>query len=125
MQTSNVQLKLSRLSLPVRDVELMAAFYRDVLGFEQIHTDEPGTICVNIGGIALCLHSGRAEMRDDEVPGPTLVFFSPDVAQLRDELIEQGVHLGKLKSFGSITSCDGSDPEGNPFRISNQPTVTV
>ncbi|HWB53181.1 MAG TPA: VOC family protein [Tepidisphaeraceae bacterium] len=119
MPTSETGLKFARLVLPVRDLELMAAFYRDVIGFSQMDAASSTELCFDAGGLMLCLRTAAAPMRDDQAVGPVLVFNTADVAQLRDQLIEQGVRMGKLKSFGSMVECDGRDPEGNIFRVAN------
>jgi hypothetical protein len=101
-------------------VELMAAFYRDVIGFSQVEATPPTDVCFDANGLLLCLRAAAAPMRDDQAVGPILIFNTPDVSLLREQLCEQGVHMGRIKSFGSLIECDGRDPEENVFRLSNQ-----
>ena len=49
-----------------------------------------------------------------------IVFYTDDVAALREDLLLLGVKVGRIKSFGDLHSCDASDPEGNTFQISNR-----
>lgn len=39
---------------------------------------------------------------------------------LREELIAKGVKMYEPMIFGDLVLCDGDDPEGNPFQISNR-----
>ena len=39
----------------------------------------------------------------------------------RETLIARGAKLGKLMSGSGLTRCEGKDPDGNPFSISNRP----
>jgi len=98
----------------------MSVFYETVLGLEPVGAGDTASRCFDIGGVVLCLQTGSMTMRDDQSPGPRMVFYVQDVPQMREQLSEQGVRLGKMHSFGQIVSCDGVDPEGNPFRLSNQ-----
>lgn len=120
MPDQETQLKFARIMFPVHDLEMMAAFYHDVLGFPIVETPDPSKACFDLGGVLLCLHAAATPMRDDDYIGPVLIFTAPDVSLLREQLIEQGVRMGKLKSFGALTECDGRDPEGNLFRLTNQ-----
>ena len=120
MPDQETQLKFARIMFPVQDLEMMSAFYRDVLGFSVTDSTDPAKACFDLGGVSLCLHATKTPMRDDDYIGPVLIFAVPDVALLREQLIEQGVRMGKLKSFGALAECDGRDPEGNLFRLTNQ-----
>ncbi|HEY1686806.1 MAG TPA: VOC family protein [Tepidisphaeraceae bacterium] len=121
MNASDTHLKFACVLLPVRDLEMMTAFYRDVLGFPQLESDDPATVPFDIGIAKLCLHQAKAPMRDDDdTIGATMLFHVADVSTMREQLLEQGVRMAKLKSFGSRAECDGRDPEGNLFRLTNQ-----
>ena len=120
MPAQETQLKISCLLLPVRDLEMMSAFYADVLGFTRIESSDSENVSFDLGTIRLCLHHAAAPMRDDTSVGLILLFTVSDVATMRDQLAEQGVHMGKIKSFGAHTECDGRDPEGNLFRLTSQ-----
>ena len=49
-----------------------------------------------------------------------IVFFASDVEEARDRLIARGAKLGPVKASGDLRLCDGRDPEGNVFQISNR-----
>lgn len=103
-------MKLARVILFARNMAAMTAFYREVLGL-PVKVQEEGW--VEFDGLAL--HHGSPK------PGSTkLAFGSKDVAKTREELIARGAVMGKVKDFGSLVLCDGKDPEGNLFQISNR-----
>lgn len=120
MPAQETQLKFSCVLLPVRDLEMMTAFYRDVLDFSEAESADPTRSNFNLGTTTLCLYQANAPMRDDATIGAIMLFRVPDVAAMREQLTERGVHMGKLKTFGAHAECDGRDPEGNLFRLSNQ-----
>ncbi len=94
----------------------MAAFYRSVLGLEQT-ADESGWKEFDAGAIAIALHNGTSEVGRRP---PKMVFYSDDVAATRDALIARGAKMGKVKSGSGLDLCEGQDPDGNPFQISNR-----
>lgn len=94
----------------------MAAFYRDVIGLRQI-ADEKGWKEFAAGECNIALHNGSS------VAGkraPKLCFYSDDVAATREMLVKRGAKLGKVKSGKGLDLCEGKDPDGNPFQISNR-----
>ncbi len=66
----------------------------------------------------MALHNGSAEVGKRP---PKLVFYSSDVAGTREVLIKRGAKLGQVKSGAGLDLCEGKDPDGNPFQISNRP----
>jgi hypothetical protein len=71
------------------------------------------------GGCSLALHKGGAARSSDR--GPKVVFGTNDVKKSREILIERGAKMGKVKIFGPLNLCEGKDPEGNRFQLSNRP----
>jgi predicted enzyme related to lactoylglutathione lyase len=104
-----------------RDVPELAAFYRDVLGLKILSDpSDLGWIELDAGSIKLGIHRGTpsGSMRG----APKLVFGTDDVVAVREELVERGAKLGAVKGTSQDTQlCDGRDPEGNAFQISNRP----
>jgi hypothetical protein len=49
-----------------------------------------------------------------------IVFYANDVSKVRSELVAKGAKMGKLRKFGALMLCDGQDPEGHVFQISNR-----
>jgi catechol 2,3-dioxygenase-like lactoylglutathione lyase family enzyme len=108
-------LKLARVILFTAQMEKMTEFYRDLMGLKLI-TDEKGWREFDAGGVILALHSGSSS---PGTKGPKLVFHAKDVEALRTTLVGRGVKLGKVK-LGEFHLCDGRDPDGNPFQLSNR-----
>ena len=114
-----MQLKINRLILFVQDLATVAAFYREVIGLPVKGTqDQPGWLELDAGACTLALHSGGAPNQARRAP--KIVFAASDVEAVRAELIKRGARLGPVKAFGQIQLCDGQDPEGNLFQISNR-----
>ncbi len=115
-----MKLSMRRIILYVRDVPALAAFYRDVIGLPVLgDPDDSGWVELDAGGIRLALHNGGAPREWKNAP--RLVFAADDVAAARAMLIGRGASMGSLKIFGALHLCDGKDPEGNIFQISNRP----
>jgi len=49
-----------------------------------------------------------------------IVFYARDVKKLRATLIQRGATMGKVYTYKQLAFCDGKDPEGHVFRISNR-----
>ena len=124
---------LNRIIIFVGNVEKCAAFYHDVFGFKALPSDDPGWIELDTGGCRLAFH--KAHGPKGAIDSPTggaknphkIVFFAEDVAKTRDEIVARGiaagvkVKMGEIKKFGKLAFCDGRDPEGHVFQISNRP----
>jgi catechol 2,3-dioxygenase-like lactoylglutathione lyase family enzyme len=112
--TNSMQIR--RIVMFTNQMEAMTAFYRDVIGLE-LKVDEKGWKDFAAGGINLALHNGTSEVGRR---APKLVFHSDDVAATRDMLMKRGAKMGKVKSGAGLDLCEGADPDGNPFQISNR-----
>jgi catechol 2,3-dioxygenase-like lactoylglutathione lyase family enzyme len=110
-------LSMRRIVLFTRDMPGMIAFYRDVLGLALVK-DEPGWKELDAGGCIIALHNGSSQVGKRP---PKIGFWSADVAAARECLIARGARLGKVMTGGGLTRCEGKDPDGNPYSISNRP----
>lgn len=116
---------LKRVIIFVEDVEKCARFYQDVFGFTVVPSDHPSKEWIELetGGCRLAFHKARG------AGGPTgrpdnphkIVFYAKDVAAVREQIVGRGAVMGKVHTFGSLVLCDGRDPEGHVFQISNRP----
>jgi catechol 2,3-dioxygenase-like lactoylglutathione lyase family enzyme len=106
-------MKLSRIIIFSRDVEKLARWYADVVG---LRIRELSDGWADLGEVAL--HGGGRKRSGD--CGHKLVFAARDVTRARAQLIERGARLGPVRRFGKLHLCDGRDPEGNVFQISNR-----
>jgi len=111
-----MQLTLRRIVLFTPDMPRLTAFYRDVLGL-PLRVDEPGWKEFDAGGCGIALHNGTSAVGKRP---PKLNFWSEDVAATRDALVARGAKLGKIMSRPGLTRCEGKDPDGNHFQISNR-----
>jgi predicted enzyme related to lactoylglutathione lyase len=109
-------LALRRVILFVDDLAKMTDFYEKKLGLTIAGREADFVDFDAGGGCRLALHSGVSN------PGRTKVcFYAADVAKARQELVDRGVKMGKPPApSDSPQLCDGKDPEGNPFQISNR-----
>jgi catechol 2,3-dioxygenase-like lactoylglutathione lyase family enzyme len=126
---------MTRVILYVRDVELLKRFYEayfDVPVVEEI----PGEWAVlKAGEVELALHLvGPQYRRDAPDAGDTsleeadgaasnakLVFtVQSGLPELRERLLAAGVKMRDLKRYAgfAMLMCDGVDPEGNVFQLS-------
>lgn len=115
-----MKLGIKRIIVFVSDMERALAFYRDVLGLALQSQDGDGWAELAAGTCTIGLHSGGTASKSER-QGPKIVFGSDDVASVRKELLARGAPMGPLKKFGALELCDGHDPDGNPFQISNRP----
>jgi len=112
-----MELKLKRIILFSQNVPRLAQFYEHVIGLRVIGT-EPGWVELDAGGCAVAIHKGKSTIGSRP---PKIVFYSPDVAATRAELIERGMTgLGSVKSAGTFQMCDGRDIDGNAVQISSR-----
>jgi len=110
-------LSMRRIVLFTKDMPGMIAFYRDVLGLKLLK-DEPGWKELDANGCIIALHNGTSRVG---ARPPKIGFWASDVAAARAALIERGARLGKMLSGTGLIRCEGKDPDGNPFSISNRP----
>jgi predicted enzyme related to lactoylglutathione lyase len=114
---------LHRVIIFVYDVQACAQFYVRVFGFGAIATDDPSEWQeLETGGCRLAFHKARG------VTGPTgseehphkIVFFASDIAATRERAVAHGAVMGQVRTFGSLTLCDGRDVEGHMFQLSDR-----
>ena len=112
-----MQLEMRRVILFTPDIDIMAKFYRDVIGLELVGSEE-GWREFSAVPCKIALHSGNSSIGSRP---PKLVFYASDVAAARTALIKRGAKgIGKVMSAGSFEMCNGKDPDGNPFQISSR-----
>jgi len=112
-----MKLSMRRIVLFTKDMTQMIAFYREVLGLRLLK-DEPGWRELDADGCVIALHNGSSQVGKRP---PKIGFWASDVAATREALVARGAKLGKVMSGGGLTRCEGKDPDGNPFSISNRP----
>jgi len=125
--------KIARVIIFAKDMAKMASFYGSVLGLPRVETpdDSADFISFDAGALQLALHRIPEEYaRGIEITDPPMarenavikvVFGAVNVNQTRGELESRGATLGPVRQFGALHLCDGTDPEGNIFQLSNRP----
>ena len=112
--------KMCRVILFVKDMQKAADFYRDTLGLKPIadpEYDASEWIEFNAGGCNIALHkAGKPEGNTRN----KIVFYSKDPLKTRETLLAKGARMFKPMIFEGLVLCDGADPEGNRFQISNR-----
>jgi predicted enzyme related to lactoylglutathione lyase len=117
--------ELRRVIVFAKDLEAMAAFYRDALGLRPIPSAAgSGWVEFEAGGARLALHAIPAALaagisiadpaRPREDTPIKIVFAVDDVDAERSRLVRAGATMFEVRPWGA---CDGIDPEGNVFQI--------
>jgi catechol 2,3-dioxygenase-like lactoylglutathione lyase family enzyme len=112
------ELRISMISIPVGDQDRAKAFYKEVLGFEEV-TDTPygdGLRWVQVrppgSDTSFTLVTWFPSMPAGSLQG--LVIETPDVQAAYLDLLEKGVHFThepRQEAWGTFTTF--SDPDGN------------
>jgi hypothetical protein len=119
-----MKFEAKRLIYFTSDMKGVTAFYKNVLRLKPkidpaISADE--WIEFDAGGIKIALHrAGNAKGKAGTLTRAKLVFFARDVKKVRQYLIKKKVKMGPLHNWGKLVLCDGQDPDGNKFQISNR-----
>lgn len=118
---------MSRLILYVRDVELLKAFYGTHFAFPVIEEIENEWAVLKAGEVEIALHRVGVAYRDRPTSGDTsnakLVFsVESGLEDLRETLLKAGVRMREMKRYDGFpqSMCDGEDPEGNVFQLSQR-----
>lgn len=127
------KLGIGRVIIFAKDMDMMSSFYGDVLGLPRIETpdDSPTFISFDAGAVQLALHRIPEEYaRDIDIADPPIArestpikfaFRVDNVSEARTDLELRGASMGPIHQSGPLHLCDGTDPEGNIFQISNRP----
>ena len=111
-----MDLAIRRITLFTSDMGKMTSFYRDVLGLKLVE-DTPGWKQFDAGTCRLALHKGKSRVG---ARPPKIGFYAKDVAKAKAWLESRGAKLGEIKSFEAVSFCDGKDPDGNIYAITNR-----
>jgi len=115
---------ISRIIVFTSDMVKVTAFYRDVLALKAIVDPEyPADewIEFDAGGVRIALHkAGSGGSGTKATCRHKIVFYARYVAKERARLIKKKVKAGPVKTWGKLSVCDFSDPEGNRLQLSNR-----
>lgn len=120
-----MRISMTRLILYVRDVARLKAFYETNFGFRVVEEIDGEWAVLMAGQVELALHLAGQRFREVS-PAPVssnakLVFtVDSGLSELRSKLMMFGVPLGEIKRYPGFaySLCDGRDPEGNVFQLS-------
>ena len=119
--------RLARVILFTSNMAKMTEFYGDALGLKSKldpKYDASEWIEFEAGGCCIALHkAGRGidiSNNSGETSAHKIAFYCDDIAAERTRLIAMGVPMGKHHRFGQLELCDGPDPDGNRFQLSNR-----
>ena len=127
-----MKLEVGRIIVFAKDMEKMTSYYETVVGLPRAGTpdDSEDFVAFDAGGVHFCLHRiPEHYARDIEIATPPIAreatpikvsFHSPAVRSAREVLESRGAMLGPVREFGTLHLCDGTDPEGNVFQLSNR-----
>jgi predicted enzyme related to lactoylglutathione lyase len=121
-----MQVTLSRLILYVHDVEALKRFYQTHFGLDVCEEIEAEWVVMKVGAVELALHRVGAPYRERHPERQRLtntkivLSVESGLVELRDKLIAAGVVMRELKRYEGFSQlmCDGEDPEGNVFQLS-------
>jgi catechol 2,3-dioxygenase-like lactoylglutathione lyase family enzyme len=116
---------MSRLILYVRDVELLRSFYQTHFGFPVVEKIENEWVVLRAGEIEIAFHRVgepyRERLNHRNASNAKIVFsVESGLSELREKLLSAGVRMRDLKRYEGFAQlmCDGVDPEGNVFQLS-------
>jgi catechol 2,3-dioxygenase-like lactoylglutathione lyase family enzyme len=121
-----MQAMLNRIILFGADLNRLKIFYQQHFNFTLVEEIDGQWIVLNAGQMEVALHKiGDAYLPKDGKPfraqsNTKLVFgINGDLAAFRKGLLDKGVTVKEVKSFGDtgLLFCDGEDGEGNVFQL--------
>ena len=121
-------LPLNRIIIFAGDVEKCANFFTQAFGFTQLPSIYPKSEWIELetGGCRLAFH--QAHGPDGPIKSPTgsdwnphkIVFYAQDVPAARTRLLAAGAPMEETHLSGDLALCNGRDPEGHVFQMSNR-----
>ncbi|HMT11359.1 MAG TPA: hypothetical protein PKA39_07020 [Ignavibacteria bacterium] len=114
-----MNLKPSRVIIFCKSVPVLLEFYSNIIGSSDSYIEADlkwGEL--KTGNMNIAFH--YSPVKGKPAAGFKIVFYSSRVAAVRKKLMATGVKMGNIVSSGKLTLCNGRDPEGNIFQISNR-----
>jgi predicted enzyme related to lactoylglutathione lyase len=120
-----MRISMSRLILYVHDVALLKSFYQTYFDFPVVEEIPNEWALLKAGEVELALHRVgepyRGNTPQNDHSNAKIVFsVQSGLSELRDKLVGAGVSMRELKRYDGFAYllCDGEDPEGNVFQLS-------
>lgn len=114
-----MKLKPARVIIFCRSVPVMMEFYSLIADVSESYIESDlkwGEL--RTGNMNIAFH--YSPIAGKTTSGFKLVFFTKQIAAARKELTAMGVNMGQVIKSGRLRLCNGRDPEGNVFQISNR-----
>jgi len=118
-------LAMTRLILYVRDVTLLKSFYQIHFGLSLVEEIPGEWVVLNAGALELALHRVGPPWRNhpqvSSSSNAKMVFaVKSGLIELRESLLRASIPMRDLKRYDGFPqlTCDGEDPEGNVFQLS-------
>jgi catechol 2,3-dioxygenase-like lactoylglutathione lyase family enzyme len=126
--------RLAYVNIFAKDIEKLAAFYRDLFGFAEIDAHRsPIYRCLDGGGIEFGFNAPKAyellgipERQGDVVITRAFITIEVDAADMVDSTAERATTLGgriikaPYLTYYNARQCVLEDPEGNLFRVNHR-----
>src|SRR6266566_3119205 len=120
-----MQISMTRVLLYVRDVGRLKSFYQTLFGFRVIEEIGDEWAVLLAGPVELAFHRVGKSFRSAplaSVPSNAKLVFTVDagLTELRTKREKADVPMGEIKRYQGFaySLCDGRDPEGNVFQLS-------
>ncbi|CAG9620026.1 VOC family protein [Sutcliffiella rhizosphaerae] len=110
--------------ISVRDLEISTEWYRNMLGFEVLHNDEPqaNVLIMGNGVVTFCL------VKSYEITQPTFPrndynvnhyygFHTRNVKAVHQQLLEKDANLSDIHEFDGMQGFHLYDPDGNRHSV--------
>ena len=111
-----MDLPLRRIIVFAKKPEKLAAFYAAAFGLTEVAREE-GFVDLASGDMQLAFHLAS----QTPTASHKLCFFTDDVVAIREHLTSFGAKMNRIQTAAKgLEFCDGRDPEGNRFQISNR-----
>lgn len=110
------------IRIPVKDVELSAQWYRDILGFQLLNiTEELAILKVNEGPFLLILVPTEdetfAHFTIDNEQEFSIGFTSPELSKFHQHLLDNQVKVEEIKEDNGHAFFHFYDPNGNKLQV--------
>lgn len=124
-----MNISLNRIILFSKNVEGLKNFYMQHFNFKLVQEISGEWVVLNAGQMEIAFHKiGSDFTKENDEPfrvdsNTKLVFnIDSDLSAFGENLLRQGVALREIKSFPGFDYllCDGEDPEGNVFQLSQK-----
>ena len=111
---------IARVILFVKNPQNVAKFYQEGLGLIPMGESSAEWVELSAGSCSIALHKSISSASERGEKATKIVFGVADVSGAKALLESRGVKMGAVYSFEAISFCDGTDPEGNKFQLSNR-----